>query len=106
MKIMIPRESDGDEIDTWLYNRDNGTGAAEEVVDRLVQPDLTPTESSASIDALVQLCLKVAESTDEMIDAHKSMRNMSDEELNQLGIRVIRSTGELLDAHKSMHTHN
>lgn len=35
MKIKVPANGEGDEIYTWLYNRDNGEGAAEEVVEML-----------------------------------------------------------------------
>lgn len=35
MKISVPAEEEGDEIDTWLYNRDNGKLAAEKVVEEL-----------------------------------------------------------------------
>ena len=37
MKIQIPSETDGNEIETWLYNRDNGSNAAEEIVDMLLK---------------------------------------------------------------------
>lgn len=34
MKISLA----GDEVDTWLYNRDNGEGAAEAAIDKVRQP--------------------------------------------------------------------
>jgi hypothetical protein len=35
MKIKVPSEKESDELDTWLYNRENWEGAAERVVDEL-----------------------------------------------------------------------
>jgi hypothetical protein len=32
MKITVPAEGQGDEIETWLFDRDNGEGAVDEVV--------------------------------------------------------------------------
>jgi hypothetical protein len=37
MKIRVPAEGQGNEIDTWGYNRDNGENAAEQVVDALLK---------------------------------------------------------------------
>ena len=36
MKIRIPSEAEGDEIDTWGYDRDNGEGAVGKIVDAIV----------------------------------------------------------------------
>lgn len=40
MKIRVPAEGDGDEINTRLYNRDNGEERAEEVVEEIRRMNL------------------------------------------------------------------